>query len=140
MKLKTLFALAIIFLVLGLGIQAAGQAAKVGCSLEKTAGDWAAQSGGKFNGADAMLIGTYHLNKDGTSSTHVFLNVDGTVFLELNRVGTATMGEDCILTQTWEDGGPLAKCVVLDDANEIWCAYDQPGFSNVTLKRIHRRD
>jgi hypothetical protein len=140
MKLKTLFILSLVIFVIGFGIQASGQTAKATCSVDKTAGDWAFKGSGQLFGAPAMNAGTFHLNKDGTSNSHLFVNVSGT-FMEFDATGKTTVAEDCTLGQTWDDGAtPPAKCVVLDDSNEIWCVYTAPYFFDVTLKRIHRRE
>jgi hypothetical protein len=122
--------------------QAAAQNSKPAgppCSLDRQAGDWAFEDSGTTAGSDYMATGTYHLNNDGTSSAHIWLN-NGSAFLEFDRFGNTTIKEDCTLTQTWNDGGPLAKCVILDDGNEIWCLYDQPAYDRTTLKRIHTRN
>ncbi len=109
------------------------------CSIDKLAGDWAFQTTGKNGASDVIGTGTFRLNKDGTSSSHLWINIGGTTFLEFDRFGNTTMGENCTLTQTWDGGGPLAKCVILDDGNEMWCVYDQPAFSRVDLRRMHTR-
>lgn len=141
MKLAILLFMVVLFAASSL-IHAAAQTSKpVGppCSLNRQAGDWGFLASAKTAGVDSMATGTYHLNKDGTSSAHLFIN-DGTNFFELDRTGKTTVAADCTTTQTWDDGGPAAKCVVVDDGNEMWCIYEQPAFSQVTLKRIHTRN
>ena len=142
MKLKTLFILSVVIFVIGFGIQASGQTARAACSLEKTAGDWAFQGSGKLvDGSDALNTGTIHIGKDGISVAHLMLNVSGAMFLEFDATGKTAVAENCILTQTWDDGvTPLAKCVVFNNSNEIWCVYDKPTFFKVELKRIHPRE
>ncbi len=141
MKL-TLRLFMVVLFAAGCLVHAAAQTSKpVGppCSLHRQAGDWGFLATGKRAGVDNMATGTYHLNNDGTSSSHLFSN-SGSAFLEFDRVGNTTITEDCIVTQTWDDGGPAAKCVVVDDGNEMWCIYEQPAFTQVTLKRIHTRN
>lgn len=140
MKLTTLIVVMVLIVLCGARLQANAQAPKSSCSLEKTAGDWAFQGSGKLGGVDAINVGTYHLNKDGTSSSHLIVNFAGATLVEFDGTGNTTVADNCILTQTWDNGAPLSKCVVLDDSNEIWCVYDQPYFFSVNLKRIHRRD
>ncbi len=142
MKLKTLLILSVVILVIGFGIQASGQTPKAACSVEKTAGDWAFQGSGKLvDGSDALTTGTYHLDKDGTSSSHLISNVAGVVFVEFDATGKTTVTDNCLLTQTWDDGvTPLSRCVVFNNNNEIWCVYDKPMFFKVELKRIHPRE
>jgi hypothetical protein len=132
-----------ILLVILVSLPVAAQTSKPSgppCSVDRLAGDWAALSLGLFGQSDSISTGTFHLNKDGTSSAHIWINVGGSSFFELDRFGNTTVNEDCTMTQTWNDGGPLAKCVILDDGNEMWCIYDQPAFIRVTLKRIHTRN
>ena len=142
MKRTYFIVFAIFVFVLTVGIAANAQAVKPTCSIEKTAGDWAFQGSGKLvDGSDALNTGTFHLDKDGTSSSHLMFNIGGLLFLEFDATGKTTVADNCILTQTWDDGvTPMSKCVVLDDSNEIWCVYDKPMFFKVELKRIHRRD
>lgn len=109
------------------------------CRVDRLAGDWGFVNAGKIGGVDINGTGTFHLYKDGTSSAHLFLNSGGS-FLDIDRTGNTTIKDDCTLTQTWNDGGPAAHCVVVDDGNEMWCMYEPPTFAQVTLKRIHTRD
>lgn len=109
------------------------------CSLDRLAGDWGFVSAGKNAGGDLNATGIFHLNRDGTSSAHLFANT-GTSFVDFERFGITTVNDDCTTTQTWNDGGPAAHCVIVDDGNEMWCMYEPPVFSLVTLKRIHTRD
>ena len=109
------------------------------CSIATIVGDWAArqQNGKTADGQDLAAVGTFHLNRDGTSTTHGWYNVGGVFFGEFSRVGTTTVNADCTGTQTWNDGGPTAKTVVLRGGREIWAIYDQPGSGVVILKRIN---
>lgn len=107
------------------------------CSVATIAGDWAFRATGKTpDGLDLTAVGTFHLTKDGTSSAHLWANIGGTTFLDFPRTGTTTVDADCTGTQAWDDGGPIAKTVILRSGREIWATYDQPGFSTVILKRI----
>jgi len=108
------------------------------CSVDKLAGDWGFTASGKNAGGDFNSAGTFHLDRDGTSSAHLFANVGGS-FVDFERFGITTVNDDCTLLQTWNDGGPAAHCVVVDDGNEMLCMYEPPTFSLVTLKRIHTR-
>ncbi len=109
------------------------------CSLDRLAGDWGFINIGQMGGVDVNGTGTYRLNKDGTSSGHLFANMGGSYF-EFYRYGTTTVNDECMLTQTWNDGGTAAHCVVVDDGNEMWCIYEGTPASHVTLKRIHTRN
>ena len=142
MKLRTLLILSVVFSLLGFGLLAGAQTAKPSCSLEKAAGDWAFQGSGKLvDGSDALTTGTYHLDKDGTSSSHLISNISGVLFVEFDATGKTTVAENCLLTQTWDDGvTPLSRCVVFNNSNEIWYVYDKPMFFKVELKRIHPRE
>ncbi len=106
------------------------------CSVAMVAGDWAARFSGQDANGEAMGIGTFHLNEDGTSSAHLWINMNGTTFLEVTRTGTTIVNADCTATQSWDDGGPIAKSVILRNGREMWATYDQPAFANVILKRI----
>ena len=141
MKLSLQFLIVILLAAPCVGQVAAQKSKPAGppCSLDRQAGDWAAISLGKTNGADNMAVATYHLNKDGTSSAHIWANT-GTVSVEFDRVGNTAVNENCTLVQTWNDGGPAAHCVIFDDGNEMWCIYDQPAFNQTNLKRIHTRN
>lgn len=109
------------------------------CSVATIAGDWAArqQNGKTADGQDLAAVATFHVNKDGTSSTHGWVNIGGTAFFEARRTGTTTVDADCTGTQAWNDGGPIAKIVILRGGREIWAIYDQPGSAIVILKRIN---
>ncbi len=109
------------------------------CSLDRLAGEWGFVNIGKIGSVDVNGTGTFHLNNDGTSSSHLFAN-KGNSYVDFERFGITTINDDCMLTQTWNDGGPAAHCVVVDDGNEIWCIYEQTPASQVTLKRIHTRN
>jgi hypothetical protein len=107
------------------------------CSIATLAGDWAFRMTGETGtGVVKSGIGTFHADKDGTVSTHGWVNVGGTMFMEFSRTGTATVDADCTGTQVWDDGGPSAKIVILENGREIWASYDQPGSATVILKRI----
>ena len=67
------------------------------CSLDRLAGDWGFISTGKSAGVDFNSTGTFHLNKDGTSSAHLFANM-GSSFLDFERFGITTVNDDCTLT------------------------------------------
>ena len=109
------------------------------CSLDRLAGDWGFLNTGQIGGLDVNGTGTYRLNKDGTSSSHLFVN-RGSSYLDFKRFGTTTVDSECMLTQTWNDGGSPAHCVVIDDGNQMWCIYEGTPASHVTLKRIHSRN
>jgi hypothetical protein len=107
------------------------------CSISTLAGDWAFRMTGETGtGVVKSGIGTFHADKDGTVSTHGWVNVGGTMFMEFSRTGTATVDADCTGTQVWDDGGPAAKTVILENGRETWATYDQPGSATVILKRI----
>lgn len=109
------------------------------CSLDRLSGDWGFVNTGQIGGADANGTGTLHLNKDGTNSAHLFVNMGGGYF-EFDRYGFTTVNPDCTTTGNWNDGGPAYHCVAVDDGNEMWCIYEQTPASFVTLKRIHTRN
>ena len=142
MKLKPLLILSVVIFTIGFALQANAQTAKPSCSVEKTAGDWAFQGSGKLaDGSDALTTGTYHLDKDGTSSSHLISSIGGVLLVEFDATGKTTVEENCLLTQIWDDGvTPLSRCVVFNNNNEIWCVYDKPMFFKVELKRIHPRE
>ena len=109
------------------------------CSLDRLAGDWGFVNLGKIGGIEVNGTGTFHLNKDGTGSTHMFTN-RGSNFVEIERFGNTTVNDDCTSTGTWNDGGPAYHCVAVDDGNEMWCIYEGTPAITVTLKRIHTRN
>lgn len=109
------------------------------CSLDRLAGDWGFVNSGQIGGVDVNATGTFHLNTDGTTSTHLFANRGGS-YVEFNRYGTITLSADCTNTGNWDDGGPAYHCVAVDDGNEMWCIYEQTSGAYVTLKRIHTRN
>ena len=109
------------------------------CTLDRLAGDWGAVTSFKTADAETNAVATFRLNKDGTSSAHLFSNTNGSYF-EFDRYGMTIVNGDCTITQSWNDGGSSAHCVVVDDGNEMWCMYEGPVLSLVTLKRIHTRN
>jgi len=108
------------------------------CSVATIAGDWAVrqQNGRTADGQNLDAIGTFHLDRGGNSSAHGWYNVGGVFFGEFSRVGTTTVDADCTGTQAWNDGGPVAKIVIVRNGREIWAAYDQPGSAVVILERL----
>jgi hypothetical protein len=109
------------------------------CNLDRLAGDWGFVTSYTTAGVPATATGTVHLTKDGISSAHLLANMGGT-FFEFDRYGNLAVNADCTTTTTWNDGGASAHCVVVDDGNEMWCIYEGPDQSVVTLKRIHTRN
>ena len=107
--------------------------------INKLAGDWGFVNTGQIGGRDANGVGTVHLDKDGTSSAHLFVNMGGS-FFEFDRYGVMTVNPECTTTGSWIDGGPAYHCVAVNNGNEMWCIYEQTPASYVTLKRIRTRD
>ncbi len=83
-------------------------------------------------------IGTFHLEKDGTSSAHLWVNFGGSALSEFTANGTTTVNADCTLTQTFEGVPSPAHCVVFANRTKMWCVYEPPGTVTVTLERIGR--
>jgi hypothetical protein len=107
------------------------------CSLLNVAGDWAFRNNGTTPSGDFNGVGEIHIAKDGTINGTGWITVGGVFSTEIAPVGTIAVNANCTSTGTF-GGTETYHCVIFANRTKMWCLYEAPTDTTVTLERIGR--